>query len=354
MESEIKTVVQPMTQKHIPAITFIVGIFLFALSVGCSFFGGFYVQKLLNTNEKLVPSITAIPTKISYNTESPEMNSDYIKDKQYFDDTIVAVTDNVPHKILVATATRQETQSGTNQATRASFYDGQKWIRKILTQHYDTSAIYTNDIITKWSITIDPSRVLKQSIQGTIRIDQNAINFDTGSITNNISVRSLPGYTKFMSTGNGSLTINDVSYASKILYTRIYSNNSQEIQFYDTPFGLTTHWLAFWDNNGNFYHIDSTYVDRPTDKYQTHELGVMVDKDGWVNKTFDVKVESDSSNPPNTYKIQFGTPINQTLRFTTQTSINKAPNNSYSWFMSNGVGQIENIEGFGLVEYIHN
>lgn len=354
MESETKTEEQPITQKNIPTITLIIGFFLFVLSVGSSFIGGFYVQKLLNTNEKIAPSIFPTPTAITHNSESPEINNNYVKDQQYFDDTIIAVTDNTPHKILIATATRQETQNGANQATRVSYFDGQKWTRKMLTKYYDTTAIYTNDIITTWKINIDPSRVLKQNVQGLIQIDQNTIDFDTSDITNNIGIRSLPGYTKFMSTGNGSLTIDGTHFNAKILYTRIYSNNSQEIQFYDTPFGLSTHWLAFWDNNGDFYHIDSTFVDNPTDKYQTHELGVVVDKDGRVSKTFDLKVESDSNNPPNTYQIQFGAPINQTLHFTTLSSINKAPSNSYSWFMSNGTGQIDNIEGFGLAEYIHN
>lgn len=353
MEQE-QTVEQPKIQTDIPKITLIIGLFLFALSIGSSFFGGYYLQKILSTNENLKPSLTPMPTNIQQKTESPEGNSSYIKDKQYFDDTIMAMTDSTPHKILIATATRQEIQSGANQATRVSFFDGQKWIRKTQTKHHDTAAIYTNDIITAWKINIDPSRVLKQNVQGLIQIDQNNINFDTGNITNNIGVRSLPGYTKFMSTGNGSLTVNGTLFNAKILYTRIYSNNSQEIQFYDTPFGLTTYWLAFWDTNGNFYHIDSTNVDKPTDKYQTHELGVFVNQDGQVNKTFDVKVTSNSDNPPSSYQIQLGAPINRTLQFTTQSSINKAPNNSYSWFMSNGTGQIENISGFGLAEYIHN
>lgn len=351
MKDEAKILDQPKIEK-ISTITLVVCFFLFLISIGAAFFGGFYFQTLLNDNNTAysgVPSPTIIP-----NIEPSVANSYHGKDKQYFDDTIIAMTIDAPHNILVATVARQENQDGANQSARASYFDGEKWTRKSVTKNYQTSAIYTNDIIPRWKIDLDSSRVLKQRVQGSIKIDNNIVDFDTNTITNNIGVRSLPGHTKFMSTGNGSLTINGKQVAANILYTRIYSNDLQEIQFYDTPFGLTTHWLAFWDNQGNFYHIDSTHVDRPTAKYQTHELGVVVDKDGRVNKTFEVKMQTGSTNPPHTYQIEFGSPINKVLNFTTQSSLNKAPDNSYSWYMSNGVGWVENNDGYGLIEYIHN
>lgn len=353
MEVKTKPPDQPRIER-ISTMTLIIGLFLFMLSIGTAFFGGFYLQKLQQPNEKPIRSPTPTPTMVPNSAGIPIANSNFIKDKQYFDDTIIAATVEAPHRVVIATATRQETQNGTNQATRISFFDGEKWTRKSITKNYQTSSIYTNDIIWDWNITLDPSRVLKQRVQGTLKIEDNTIEFDTNTIANNIGVRSLPGYTKFMSTGNGSLIINGTSFAANILYTRIYSNNSQEIQFYDAPFGLTTHWLAFWDNQGNFYHIDSTHVDKPTTKYETHELGIMVDSDGRVTKTFEVQVQPDVATPPQVYQVKFGKPINKILNFTTHSSLNKAPSNSYSWYMSNGTGDVENIEGFGLVEYIHN
>jgi hypothetical protein len=202
---------------------------------------------------------------------------------------------------------------------------------------------------------MDPSRVLRQRANGTVKVDQNTISFESGELTNNIGMRSLPGYTKFMSTQNGYLTLNGTRVKAKILYTRIYSNNSAEMQFYETPFGLTTNWLAFWDSEGNFYHIDRTEVDKATDKYQTHQIAVKVDKDGAVSKTFDVEIVQDTESPPTTYEIEMGEPINQTINFAVGQSINKAPSNAYEWFMSEGSGEIdEAVAGYGAIEYIHN
>ncbi len=357
MEKENKisgeSIERPTNKKYI-----FIGIILFFLSIISTFVGGLYFGKLISINNqsfKPIISPTSIPKPItitqtnSFIEEKPENNSLYIKNKQYFEDTLIAITNSTPNKIIVATITRQEVDSGSNQNTRVSYFDGKNWIRKTTYKHYDTAAIYTNNIINKWNINIDESRVLKQNVVGTIKIDNNIIDFDTKTITNNITIRSLPGYTKFMSTSEGDLIINGVFYPSKILYTRIYSNNSKEIQFYDTPLGLTTYWLVFWDENGNFYHVDSTYVNNPTDIYKTHQLGVVVKNDGSVTKTFEVKVDIDNNKMPHLYNIELGSPLNKIINFIANDYINKAPNNSYNWYMSSGIGEVNNLKG----EYIH-
>lgn len=331
----------------------IIVVLVFLLSIGSAFTGGYYLNNLLGTQQ--IPTSTPTPKpETSIVEEMPGVGSKITSGKEYYDDTLMAITSELPRRVLVGTATRQEVLDGVNQNTRASFFDGTSWTRKLITKNYDNTAIHTNAIISDWTIQIDPSRVLKQSITGKLTVGKDTIDFDTGMITNNLGIRSLPGFTKFISTSDGKLTIDGSTLPAKILYTRIYSNNSQEMQFYDTPLGLTTHWLAFWDDEGNVYHVDSTHVDKPTDKYQTHQFAVMVDQKGRVAKTFDVSIDLDSENPPKKYSIQLGEPINTNLTFAIGESINKAPNNSYTWYMSEGTGQANGISGYGVVEYIHN
>ena len=315
-------------------------ILLSILSLLSTFIGGYYLNILLKSEV-----VVATPVPIS---ERPEKNTIFLPGKQYFDDTVMAFTENEPRKILIATVTRQEKDNGV------SYFDGTKWTRKVSVANHETSEIYTNNIVSSWKIDIDPSRVLKQSVSGKITLDQTNLDFNTGMITNNIGVRSLPGYTKFMSTGIGSLVINGVPNQVKILYDRIYSSNSKDIQFYDSPLGLTTHWVAFWDTTGNFFHVDSTTVDNPTQIYQTHQIGVKVDTRGGVFKTFLVEVQPSKENPPQTYTIKFGEPMNQILSFKSNSSLNKDPGNENNWFMSYGLGSVDGISGFGAIEYIHN
>lgn len=326
---------------------------IFILSIAAAFITGYYIHTLISSPKNNGANSSPISTQditekeVVDETKSP-------KGKEYYDDTIIAITPDNPKKILVATATRQETENGANQNTRVSFFDGSAWTRKILTKSYENTAIHTNEIILEWQITIDKSRLLKQSVTGKIRLNDNQLDFDTGIITNNISVRSLPGFTKFMSTNDGILTINGNIFPAKILYTRIYSNNSEEIQFYGSSLGLTTHWLAFWDTLGNFYHVDLTVVANPTHKYQTHQFGVMVDNLGRVSKTFEILIDTSNEMPPQKYQITLGPPINKNLFFNIGKSIDKAPNNSYNWFMSEGTGQIDGVQGYGIAEYIQH
>lgn len=336
-----------------PVSKIVLVVIIFIFSIVSAFAGGYYLKGL--SIDQQTPSPSPIPLdETNISEEMTGIGAEIKSGREYYDDTIMAVTSELPRRVLVGTATRHEDGDGFNQNTRASFFDGENWTRKLLTKKYDNSSIHTNEIVSNWKIQIDPSRVLKQSVIGTLNIGDDKVSFDTGLITNNLGIRSLPGYTKFISTGVGELTIDGSKLPAKILYTSIYSNNSQEMQFYDTPLGLTTHWMAFWDEEENVYHVDSTLVAKPTDKYQTHQFGIMVDKAGKVSKTFDVNIVIDNENPPKTYKIKLGEPIFKDLTFEIGTSINKAPNNSYNWFMSEGVGEFGGIKGFGVVEYIHN
>lgn len=328
-------------------------IILFVASVISSFIAGYYwrVYDTPTNRSTTNPIASSAPVSTEDRQESIVVN---LPRRAYFDDTIMAITDERPRRIVVATVTREDVEEGSYQATRASYFDGKSWTRKILTGTYANSDIATNTLVTNWDINIDPTLVLKQSATGTIRIDGNTINFDTGLLTNNIGMRSLPGYTKFMSTSDGQLTINETGVRAKILYTRIYSHYKDEMEFFQTSVGLTTNWIALWDEEGNFYHIDKTVVDQPTTNYQTHQVGVKVDAGERVTKTYDVSITSSSETPPRSYTITLGHPINQVLSFTSGISLNKAPNTSYDWFMSEGVGIVDGTPSYGAAEYIHN
>ena len=327
---------------------------LLLLSTTAAFVGGYFFKSI----DQEPPSQTygAIPSPNPNLDDEPiQLATPATIGGDYYDDTIMAVTSETPRRLLVATVSRKETEQGAIQGTRVSFFDGHNWTRKILSEKEEDLGINTNSLLEGWKIEIDPSRVLRQTVSGRVTVDETTIGFETGELTNNIGMRSLPGYTKFMSTQDGMVNIDGVKVKAKILYTRIYSSNAAELQFYETPFGLTTNWLAFWDREGNFYHIDRTQVDKATDKYQTHQIGVKVAKDGGVYKTFVVEVTQGEENPPASYEIKLGAPINETVQFVAGESINKAPSNAYQWFMSEGEGQIDqSVSGYGVVEYIHN
>ncbi len=359
LPNQPETVHQPQPKKK----TFLKIIILLIIAVGfaTSFASGFYLNQLLKSEKNVTTEKPMVNPPTTQNN-APQLEQDstkFLPGKFYFDDTLIAITKESTPRSIVATATRIQQESDYAQNTRVSYFDGSNWQRKIVSHTNPDSAMVSDKVIKNWQTKIDPSRVLKESSVGEIQMDNTKIIFSTGPLENEISIRSLPGYTKFLSRGEGSLTIDGKEVPAHLLYTHIYSSNAQEIQFYNQPFGLTTDWIAFWDEEGNFYHMDATQVDKPTSTYQTHKLGIFETLQGQVTKTFDLSIERDTNNPPSSYKISLNSPINLSIDLTRTNSLNKAPDNSFTWFSGNVSGSVtktngQKINGVGLVEYIHN
>jgi hypothetical protein len=351
----------PKTPPNSPILKIFI-LFVIILGFITTFVTGFYLNRLLSSErnpETKIPNIVNnnTPSLTSRSPQIAQNSTKFLPGKHYFDDTVILVTKDKPQVNLIATVTRNEQITDYAQNTRVSYYDGNNWTRKSDSKETADSTIVSNNLVKSWNIDIDPSRVLKQTAQGEITIGNSSVKFSMGMLENEIGIRSLPGYTKFMSQGTGTLIINGVSHQAYVLYTRIYSLNASEIQFYNDPFGLTTDWVAFWDTNGNFYHVDATSVDKPTPIYQTHQLGIMEDSTGSVTKTFNLSITRDSKNPPVQYSILMNNPIGIQLNFNRTNGVNKALDGSYTWYMGNIEGTVQrnggSLTGIGLVEYIH-
>ncbi len=321
-----------------------------------AFSSGFFLKQIL-TNEAGEPTLSPQP---SITPLIPELNpeSSFLPGKFYFDDTIMLITVGEPHYTVVATANRSQKDTNYVQGTRASYFNGEKWVRVLQTSSNPDSGIYSNNIIKNWTINVDPSKVLRQNVAGNLKIEDNEISFNSSTLENEISIRALPGYTKFSSEGKGNLIINGSTYESYILYTRIYSFDASQLVTYDGSFNLTTDWVAFWDQNGNFYHIDNTEVETTQPNYQTHSVGIFKNSAAGVLKTFNMNVERDENKPPVSYSISLNSPINKQLVFDVYSSINKSSNNSYIWYMGQIKGRVtdangKSIPGFGITEYIN-
>ncbi len=343
---------------------------LIVLGFITTFVSGYFLSKLLASEQNVItsgakPNITKrmplppdnINPSITNTPEIPQDSTKFSPGAHYFDDTIMVVTKDEPRLNLVATVSRSQQDSGYAQSSRVSYFDGSKWTRTSASNKTGDSSIVSNNLVNNWATIIDPTRVLKQTVQGKITINNTAVFFSTGDLKNEISMRSLPGYTKFISYGVGTLTVNGVTRSAYVSYTRIYSLNASDIQFYDQPLGLTTDYIAFWDKKDNFYHVDRTSVDKPTSKYQTHEIGVMDDLNGTVSKAFNVTINRDSATPPLQYSVSILGSINAKLNFKRVNEINKAPNGPYTWYMGGIEGTVttasgEVLDGVGLVEYI--
>jgi hypothetical protein len=330
--------------------------FLLAFSFVAVFVGGYFLHDLFKkenptkseTITKSQPPMTPSPTKRNNpNTPSiPDNVNDttlFLPGKTYFEDTIIAVAKDAPHQAVLLSARRIERDNSFAQDTGLTYFDGNSWDRNQNRDDTPNSKIVANYLIKSWEDTLDESRVLKESVHVTATLNTTAIEITTKTFSNEIAMRSLPGYTKFMSNTSGTMTINGKSFDAYIVYTRIYSLNASDVQFYVQPLGLTTYWVAFWDENGTFYHIDKSLVGKPTDVYKTHQVAVtesITNDLPSVEKSFLVDVNSDNASSPNKVTITTHNSQGSILELNRHSGLNKAPDTSYTWIISDVDGVV--------------
>lgn len=375
-----------MPKKEDGAILLVLIILLVLLSFVGFFVAGFYVAKHADQipliankedgskgsiSEKAFKPVASESAQIATESAKKQIQIDtsgeniaqetttIVPGKKYYEESVMMMTKTEPYITFIATVVRLEQDIGFTQNTRISFYDGTGWKRDSESRHLNDSTIIGGKLINSWEVSIDPSRVLKEGTNGKAVIDNHEVVFRTGELRNEISMRSLPGYTKFMSKGDGFLSIDGKSYAVNEIYTKIYSLNSADIQFYSEPLPVTTDWIVFWDKDGNIYHLDMTDVPNPTPVYQSHTIGFRESNNSVIAKTMKAQVERDQNTPPQKYTVTFGSPVSETLRADLQNALNKSLRSDSPWYMGQIKGTItkedgSTVEGVGIVEYIHH
>lgn len=308
----------------------------------------------VSSGELPAPTPTAAPVVISGTLQPsaiPTMGTGtaFIPGKQYIDDTLIAIAKTSAAQTIVASVSRNQKETNYYQSIRVSYFDGADWKRKVEGLYTSSSAITTNAVIPAWNIEYDSSRVLKQSVVSTFSVDTKTIRVSTGTLRNEAPMRSLPGYTKFVSRGEGTIEVDGSTYPAYIMYSRIYSSNSPELLAYGENMGVTTDWVVYFDTDGTMYHVDKTDVRNPSPLYQSHSIAFSSSPTGVVSTTFDVNVTRSAEHVPLQYAIQLGAPVNTQLRFSRLNLVDKASDANTIWVM----GQIKGENGgVGLVEYI--
>jgi hypothetical protein len=328
-----------------------------------AFTSGYFLNSTLQQEQRSQPTTLPQPTQKPLPTTDPEPEEPVATNELsevgfYMSDTFFLVAKNPKHQTLIAMVTRKDQDDGSvTQTSRVSYFDGDTWTRDVQTQSQEDLSISPNDLVTSWDNSIDSSRVLKERTQGSIRINKNNLTFDTQELINQIPLRSLPEYTKFMAEGDGSLVINGQQVEAHALQTRIYSFNDTQIPRYDPALGITTDWLAFWDEAGNFYHVDATEVAKPSAIYESHQIVVQKAANSTISQLFSVDIQKTPTFNPETYTFNLPSPIATTLDLQRGSIVEKYSGLGATWhtgtIMGTAVKNGEKIEGYGIVEYLH-
>lgn len=359
----------PLNKNPFSKVAFIIlGIFSILSLIGL----GYFLAKIDKPTPTVIPKEdkpieeSVIPTEIDNNEleisepNSPQDGSAVRDGDRYYNDTIFLITKNSPRQILVATVSRTGKDNRFTQTSRISYFDGESWSRDQTSVTNQYSNI-SNDKITKsWDIELHQTRVMRQTVKGTVQLDGTEFNFNTETLNNEISVRSLPEYTKFISSASGTFkATNQNPKDAYVLYSRIYSTDAKTILVYDNDFSYKTNWLAFWGNDGSFYHFDKTQVNSTVPNYTSHAIGFETSKDGILKRTFNLSTSTDNTDNPNIINYNFDLPIYKSIQIKSENSFQKYPTIKYPWVMGYATGTIKDpngkeINGIGIYEYINN
>lgn len=330
-------------------------------------FGLFLGRTPQNKKNSQIVSIspTAAPTEIVEENTSltPTPVSEiplvqFLPNKQYFDDTYVAIQRDAPHAAIVLSTSRVEQQQNFVEYTKVNYFDGQVWNRKTVTTTIPSSDIKTNSLLRSWTNAseIDQNQSSPPPL-AEVQLPTGSITFTSTNLQNEISLQSLPGSTKFIYQGLGSITIKGDTTPAYVFYSRTYSFNAVDLAFLAHPENLTSNWFLFWDKENTFYYLDNHNVPGSTSPIQNFQIGVRESSGQVVLRTTGISISSQKENQINNFNVIFSNPINEKVELPEQNTINKADTKAYQWIMELGEGKVikregRTVIGVGLVEYI--
>ena len=280
------------------------------------------------------------PTPVS---EVPHVQ--FLPNKQYFDDTYVAIQQDSPHAAIVVSTSRVEQQQNFVEYTKVNYFDGQLWNRKTVTTTIPSSDIKTNSLLRSWTNGLNVKQSQYSLPLAKVQLPTGPITFTSANLQNEISLQSLPGSTKFIYQGLGTITIKDDTTPAYVFYSRTYSFNAIDLAFLAHPENLTSNWFLFWDKENTFYYLDNHSVPGSENPIQNFQIGVRESFDHSVVRTPEVNTSFQKDNQLSSYEATFNTPVNERVLLPEQNVVNKANSKAYQWIMGLGEGKVIKREG---------
>ncbi len=302
------------------------------------------------TSPPITSEITPFPSNFQ---EVPLVN--FLPNKQYLDDTYVVVSQDQPHLTLILSVSRIEQQHNFTQYTKTNYFDGTSWDRKSTTAVINTNIIATNPLLRSWTPS-NPNSSNTPSSLATLTLPKNDISFTSGNLNNEVSVQSIPGSTKFIYQGKGTLTINDDTHPAYVFYSRTYSFNAAELSYLTKPDQVNSNWLLFWDKEGTFYYIDDHKGLSGFEGISSFALGV-VEEGNSILRTPSESTIIDTNNTVLTYNASLDFDPDIAVFLPLVNPLNKSNKKTYSWVTASGEGTAvkaegRKVSGVGVVEYI--
>ena len=278
----------------------------------------------------------------------------FLPGKRYFSDSMGIITKNNPHQIIIVSVTRAEQVSDYISYTTINFFNGSSWDRETLTSSSTRSDVANNTIVRNWSSNLDIQGQGRKSASVNLSLRNNNMTISANNFSEEISLVSLPDYTKFVYQGTGKIIINNVEQEAYIAYTRAYSLNAASLAFFNNPASYASKWMTTWDNMGNFYVIDTLSSAVASNPYQNYQIGAVQTEEGAITRSSTLSFNK-NKNDSGRFQVSVG---KNSIDLAFLTSYNKASiNEPYTWVLGPVDGTVQSSDDktpytLGILEYL--
>jgi hypothetical protein len=191
----------------------------------------------------------------------------------------------------------------------------------------------------------------------TVTLLNEAVVFTSNILQDVVCIECQQVSTKFAYQGPGTIIINGDKNDAYVYRSRTYSFNASDLAFLTKPETLTSNWMVFWDNEGNFYNLDSRRTQNSNASIQQLNVGVREDSNHNIVKSTQADASIGQVQNVQAYSVNFSDPINERVDLFISNAINKADKKSYLWVVNAGEGNAIRkegrlVKGVGIAEFI--
>lgn len=267
-----------------------------ALIAGGTFAIGWFLSPRPNVTP--CPDIQECPDGTTPTPVSPE--ADESKNFAY-DRIIINGTDNLNENffvILQLSRILNESNTYDHQYTAYYSYMGDSGV-KWHTYKSNSIDVAKGGFLTSYSREQFPDFSTRETIDIGINLEDFAANIEISDINGDFIVKNQPDYTRYISSSTADVKLSGNSFQTKAEVNTIYSNDSSTSIFFEGRDELVsqTHSITLWDNEDNFYLVDTTNVENRGLPYTSHQWAIHKDASQDASfKAFAVDIDFDQTN----------------------------------------------------------
>ncbi|HYV33459.1 MAG TPA: hypothetical protein VE973_01245 [Candidatus Limnocylindria bacterium] len=163
----------------------------------------------------------------------------------------------------------------------------------------DSQEAQPHDFLSSFSSSIATDLSSRESYKLNFDKDNLHLTANLNNFNGDFIEKNTIDYTKYISEGDGQVTINGKSYTMHAMLSKIYSPFYDKYIFFKGYDNLNSlaQFLVLWDSDGNFYALDDSQVAQDLPEYKSHTWVLYKNKQsGFTKKAFSANVQAEQHN----------------------------------------------------------